>query len=161
LISDKNNPVSLEAQNVLLLNKIDLPENGTGIFFLKLQLINNDKVVDENLYWLSGKAHSYEKLNDLGKVTIKTEIKKGADGHGVIVISNPNTETAFFIRLKVVKPDNELLLPSFFTDNYFTLLPGDKKQVEVDYSSNKSTVGLNELKLSVEGWNIIPEEIKF
>jgi len=60
-----------------------------------------------------------------------------------------------------VKPDNELLLPSFFTDNYFTLLPGDKKQVEVDYSSNKSTVGLNELKLSVEGWNIIPEEIKF
>jgi hypothetical protein len=161
LISETKSPVTLEAQNVLLLNKIELPKNSGGIFFLKLQLINNDKVVDENLYWLSNKPHSYEKLNDLGKVTVKTEIKKGADGRAVVEISNPNNETAFFIRLKVLKPDNELLLPSFFTDNYFTLLPGDKKQVDVDYNSNKSTVGLNELKLSVEGWNLIPEEIKF
>jgi len=161
LISEKKTEVTLEAQNVLLLNKIDLPGNSNEIFFLKLQLINNDKVVDENLYWLTNKPHSYEKLNDLGKVSVKTEIKKGTDGHAVVEISNPNNETAFFIRLKIEKPNNELVLPSFFTDNYFTLLPGDKKQVEVDYNSNKSTVVLNELKLSVEGWNLIPEEIKF
>jgi hypothetical protein len=40
-------------------------------------------------------------------------------------------------------------------------LPGDKKQVEVNYKINKSTDSLNELKLAIEGWNIIPEEIKF
>jgi hypothetical protein len=161
LISEKKNQVTLEAQNVLLLNKINLPVNSNEIFFLKLQLINSDKVVDENLYWLSNKPHSYEKLNNLEKVTVKTEIKKGADGHAVIAISNPSNETAFFIRLKIVKPDNELLLPSFFTDNYFTLLPGDMKQVEVDYNVNKKVPGINELKLAIEGWNIIPEEIKF
>jgi mannosylglycoprotein endo-beta-mannosidase len=161
LISEKKNPVTLEAQNVLLLNKISLPPNSNEIFFLKLQLINSDKVVDENIYWLSNKPHSYEKLNDLGKVTVKAVIMKSADDHAVIEISNPGNETAFFIRLKIAKPDNELLLPAFFTDNYFTLLPGEKKQVEVDYNINKKAVSLNELKLSVEGWNIIPEEIKF
>ena len=31
----------------------------------------------------------------------------------VIVISNPGNETAFFIRLKIVKPDNELLFLLF------------------------------------------------
>jgi len=161
LISEKKDPVTLEAQNVLLLNKIVLPEDNNEVFFLRLQLIGRDKVLDENLYWLSNKPRSYEKLNDLGKVAVKTVIKKSKEGHAIVVISNPNNETAFFIRLKIMKTDKELLLPSFFTDNYFTLLPGDEKQVEVDYNSDKSTDIRNDLKLVIEGWNILQEEIKF
>ena len=38
---------------------------------------------------------------------------------------------------------NELVLPSFLTDNYFTLLPGDEKQVGLDLteSNNRSSLG--------------------
>jgi hypothetical protein len=78
-----------------------------------------------------------------------------------IAISNPGNETAFFIRLKITDTKNELVLPSFFTENYFTLLPGDEKQVELDFTSDKGSVNRGELKLAVEGWNILPEEIKF
>ena len=65
LVSEQKNPVNLNAHDVILLDKIVLPKDDNEIFFLKLQLTDHDKVLDENLYWLSNKPHSYEKLNDL------------------------------------------------------------------------------------------------
>jgi mannosylglycoprotein endo-beta-mannosidase len=161
LISEKQNPVTLKAHDVILLNKVELPKNSNEVFFLRLMLKDRDKVLDENLYWLSNKPHSYEKLNELEKVIVKTSINKSIEGHAVISIVNPKNETAFFIRLKIMNQNNELILPSFFTDNYFTLLPGDEKEVELDFTSNKIPDNSRELKLVVEGWNVIPEEIKF
>jgi Beta-galactosidase/beta-glucuronidase len=161
LLSEHKNPVDLNANDVLLLNKITLPEDNYGVYFLRLQLFDDDKLLDENLYWLSNKPHSYEKLNELGKVIVKTAINKSDEDHAVIVISNPNNETAFFIRLKIINAKNELVLPTFFTDNYFTLLPGDEKQVELDLSESNRQVSRDGLRLVAEGWNMLPVEIKF
>ncbi len=66
-------------------------------------------------------------MNNLEKISVKTSIKRSPEGHAVIEISNRENETAFFIRLKIMNSKNELVLPSYFTDNYFTLLPGDTK----------------------------------
>ena len=79
----------------------------------------------------------------------------------VIEISNPTDETAFFIRLKIMNAKNELVLPSFFTDNYFTLLPGDEKQIGLDLTESNNQSSQDELKLVIEGWNMLPVEIKF
>ena len=161
LLSEQKNLISLKAHDLILLNKIVLPKTTNEVFFLKLRLTDSDKILDENLYWLSNKPRSYEKLNELGKPEVKTTIKKTDEGHAVIVISNPDSEPAFFIRLKIINLKNELVLPSFFTDNYFTLLPGDEKQVELDYGSNNNPGSRDGLTLVVEGWNTIPAEIKF
>ena len=161
LISQHENTLNLKAHDLKLLNRIDLPNNDNEVFFLKLILADRDKVLDENLYWLTNKPRSYEKLNELEKVTVKTEIGKSDDSHAVISVSNPNSEPAFFIRLKIINQKNELVLPSFFTDNYFTLLPGDKKQVRLDFNSGSTLGNRDELKLVVEGWNMLPVEIKF
>jgi hypothetical protein len=115
-------------------------------------------LLDENLYWLSNKKHSYEKLNELEKVTINASIKKNESGHATINLSNTKGETAFFIRLKIVNQQNELVLPSYFTDNYFTLLPGDEKQIELDISAIMGSVKHDDLKLVLEGWNVLPAE---
>jgi hypothetical protein len=161
LVSEQKHSVNLNTQEVILLDKIVLPKDINEIFFLKLQLTNRDRVLDENLYWLSNKPRSYEKLTSLGKISVKTVIKRSTDGRAFIEISNQENETAFFIRLKIVNSKNELVLPSFFTDNYFTLLPGDTKQVELDLGSANNAKKLDELKLVTEGWNILSEEIRF
>jgi mannosylglycoprotein endo-beta-mannosidase len=161
LLSETKNQVNLNAQEVKLLNKIDLPKDKDEICFLKLQLLRREKVLDENIYWLSNKYHSYEKLNDLNKISVATSIKKMNEGHFSILISNKKDETAFFIRLKIMNPDNELVLPSFFTENYFTLLQGDEKQVELDLTSISKLLSQERLKLVIEGWNVLPEEINF
>ena len=124
-------------------------------------LSDKEKVIDENLYWLSNKPRSYVKLNDLAKVTLKAEIDKTSDNVIVINISNPTEETAFFIHLKICNQDNELILPVFLTENYFTLLRGENKQIGLEIDSGILTTENPELKLVIEGWNIIPQEKKF
>jgi hypothetical protein len=162
LISDEKKPVSLDAHGKTLLNKISLPGNAYEVFFLKLLLKDNTgKIIDENLYWLTNKPHSYEKLNELGKITLKTEIIKTDNSHATVSIINPENETAFFIRLKVTDPKDNLVLPSYFTDNYFTLLPGETKQVTMDLSSGNVQGSFNDLKLVVEGWNTGPTNVRF
>jgi hypothetical protein len=157
LLSEKKNQVDPKAQEVVLLSKIDLPKNSNEVFFLKLQLTDQNKVLDENLYWLSNKPHSFEKLNELGKITLNSGVNKIDEGHFALSISNPNNETAFFIRLKILDSKNDLVLPVFFTDNYFTLLPGEEKKVELDLTL-KNIPDNYKIKLVVEGWNIIQEE---
>ena len=84
LLSEQKNPVSLNAHDIILLNKIVLPKGNDEIYFLRLELIDHDKVVDENLYWLSNKIHSYEKLNELKKVVVKATVKKSDEDHSVM-----------------------------------------------------------------------------
>jgi len=161
LLSEQNNPITLDAHEVKLLNKVSLPQNTDQIFFLKLLLKDESMTVDENLYWLTNKKHSYERLNELAKVFVTTTFKRSENGHALIEISNPGGETAFFIRLKLINDKDELLLPSYFTENYFTLLPADKKNIEVDFSAKFNKSDQDNIKLIVEGWNVEEEEIKF
>jgi mannosylglycoprotein endo-beta-mannosidase len=161
LLNEKTDPVTLNAHEVKLLDKVNLPVSPYQVFFLKLMLKDKEKTLDENLYWLSNKKHSYEKLNELEKVSTSCVITRGDNGYATVTISNPGKETAFFIRLKVLNKKDELVLPSFFSENYFTLLPGDSRKVGLDFSTNINTPAGDDLKLVIEGWNVPREEIKF
>jgi hypothetical protein len=161
LLSEKKNEVTLQAHSMQLLEKVTLPANTDEVFFLKLMLSDQDNTVDENLYWLSNKRHSYEKLNELQKISVKTEINKGNEGQSAITLSNAGNETAFFIRLKVINSNNELILPAYFTENFMTLLPGESREIMLDLSTGKAPTGLNGLKLVIEGWNVPAQEIEF
>jgi len=157
ILSEKTNKVNVGAQSVVLLDKVVLPASPENVFFLKLTLNDNGKAVDENIYWLTNKPKSYEKLNELAHVILKTDIKRNDEKTADIKISNPGNETAFFIRLKVTDEADELVLPVYFDENYFTLLPGEEKNINIEFPSPAG----NGYKLVVEGWNSGPHEIKF
>jgi mannosylglycoprotein endo-beta-mannosidase len=161
MISKQNDPVNMNAHEVRLLDKVVLPSNPGEVFFLKLILRTDEKTIDENIYWLTNRKHSYEKLNELAKVTANSSIRRVNEGHAVIAISNPGNETAFFIRLKVLNKNDELVLPSFFTENYFTLLPGDARNIQLDFSASGHNTDNDGLRLVIEGWNVPRQEIKF
>jgi hypothetical protein len=162
-VSEKKDEITLKAHDVVRLNKVIIPDGGNEVFFLKLVLLNNkNELIDENLYWLTNKPHSYEKLNDLARVDLKTLIKRTDETGADISITNPENETAFFIRLKVADATDNLILPSFFTENYFTLLPGETRNIKLDLSEGRpATGGSKELRLVLEGWNTGHSEVKF
>ncbi len=161
IISETKKNVSLKAHNLLLLDKISLPETDNGVFFLKLTLSDDKKVLDENLYWLSNKMHSYEKLNELGKAEVKCEIRNRENKNTLISVNNPGGEPAFFIRLKLTDMNDKQVLPAYFSDNYFTLLPGEEKQVDLDFMYKGAANQQEPLKIILEGWNTPLTEIKF
>jgi hypothetical protein len=160
LLSESSTNITLEAHSTVLLNKVVLPKDTDEVFFLKLFLKDKEVIIDDNLYWLSNKTHSYEKLNELAEVELKNNISMIDQDHLNIDVSNPGSETAFFIRLKITDHNNEIVLPSYFTENYFTLLPGEDKRIELDLSGIGSDVNRSALKLVVEGWNTAPAEVK-
>lgn len=158
LVSERKETVSQEPQTVKLLNKISLPVNDNTLFFLRLQLMDNKgQELDENFYWLTTKFHSYEALNQLGKVKLQlTSVKSSASGLS-LTVSNPGKETAFFIRIKAVNEKGELILPVFLSDNYFTLLPGETKTVRLNFQETEPSLS-GPIKAALEGWNIDPAE---
>jgi mannosylglycoprotein endo-beta-mannosidase len=159
-IMDQQVAVSLDANSVTLLQRIHLPANNRGVFFLRLTLVDQDKTVDENFYWLTNQPKSYEQLNELAPENVQVSIQKTGKGLARISVGNPGKETAFFIRLKVVNSRNELVLPVFLSDNYITLLPGETRMLDLD-AGNAGITPSETGKLVVEGWNVPVQETNF
>lgn len=155
LLSKNLYPATIAANKILGLNKIDTKNILQEVYFLRLRLMNpENQVIDDNFYWLSKPGKSYEKLNELKLVTLQLEHR-----NNVAVISNPTSETAFFIRLKMVdEKSSELALPVFMSDNYFTLLPGEKKEIIIDRTLLQEQH--QSIRLESEGFNVNTTSIK-
>jgi len=162
LITNDQYDASIAANKVSVLKKVNMQAVSEKVFFLRLKLMNKDGVqLDENLYWLSKSGESYEKLNELKQIVLQTQIKQEQDGKQSIEVSNPSTETAFFIRLKIVDEDSgELILPVFFSENYFTLFPGESKEISLDLSLLPEKMKSKSLLLESGGWNGITKSLK-
>lgn len=135
-----------------LAGKIDHLEKPSGLWFLRLNLLNEKgEKLDENLYWL---VHSPDDMKDLEKLKeaqLEVDIEKDNGKKIKAIIKNSSDETAFFTRLKAIdKKSGQLVLPLFFTDNYLTLFPGESKEIEVDFS----LLNLNQnIELVLEPYN--------
>jgi exo-1,4-beta-D-glucosaminidase len=53
-----------------------------------------------------------------------------------VTVKNPSDKLAFFNRLMITKgQDGEEILPTFWSDNFFTLLPGEVKTVTAKFAT--------------------------
>lgn len=70
-------------------------------------------------------------------------------------VLNPTSSLAFFIRVKLLDATTSaLVLPAFYSDNYFTLLPGEEQTVAISY--NPADVPANHsVTVDYELWNNI------
>jgi len=149
----------------------------TTTYFLKLTLQDSaGKQVSSNFYWLSTKPevldweHStwyhtptksyadYTALQNLPKVALKvasrTERKKG-EGVVRVSVSNPGPNLALAVHLRITKGrGGEELLPILWEDNYFSLLPGEKREVSATFQEG-DLQGAKPV-VEVDGWNVAP-----
>jgi exo-1,4-beta-D-glucosaminidase len=144
-------------------------------YFLVLRLQDDSgKVVGSNFYWLSTKPETldWEKTNwymtptsqfadfaalsQLPKVKLnvasRTEQRTG-ESVTHVTVENPSKSLAFFVRLKVNKGvGGEEIVPAIWGDNYFSLLPGEKREITATYRSN--LLGTAKPAVEVGGWNV-------
>jgi mannosylglycoprotein endo-beta-mannosidase len=158
LITERKKNISLYKHSLIMMDRLELPKKTEGVYFARLLLMAKEKTLDENLYWLTSVPRTYTLLNDLEKEKVGISISKKGPGIATIAISNPGKETAFFLRLKFTDWKNEQILPSFFSENYFTLLPGESKIIDLDYSATGKENTEQGTKLVVEGWNVPSQE---
>ncbi len=137
--------------------KLEFPENLSKVHFIKMTLVEDGKVISDNFYHRSLEENNYQDLQKLPKVALQsaTTVDKNADGtwSAVSVIENKTSTPALMIRLNVVGgKDGQQILPVFYSDNYFSLLPGEKKEVRMNWKDEDARG--NEGKVVISGYNV-------
>jgi len=130
----------------------DLPENGLYLANLSLQ-DKNGKVISENSYWKClGETHDLQALNKLSSVELSGKILKKENGAIIFSVKNASETIAMAIKLNLRKKiTREAILPAYFSDGYFNLLPGESKILKAEFDSSLS---FDELSFSADGYNV-------
>lgn len=153
--------------------KIDFPKDISQVHFIKLRLFDEKgKQVGDNFYWRSNDEYKgrttvtgpctsgFESLSQLPAVRLTVKAKKAVrDGrcHLDLKVKNTGKAIAFFTQLMMKDKQGNQIKPCYFTDNFFCLLPGEEKQIQVDVDRNLSD---NVDHLVVKGWNIVSQTLK-
>jgi exo-1,4-beta-D-glucosaminidase len=157
------------------------PANLSTTYFLKLQLHDaTGNLVSDNFYWLSTKPDTmdwkhkkdtvYTPQKDFADLTglnslpqVKLEAEAAAqDIEGSVKIQlrvkNPSTSVAFMSHARLVKgKDGDDLVPIFWDDNYFSLLPGEEKSIAATFL--KSDLEGQQPFLTLDGYNVPPVSV--
>jgi exo-1,4-beta-D-glucosaminidase len=157
----ENVDISLAPTDIKETSSLDkILKEAKGVSFIVLNLKNSSgKVISHNVYWISADG-DYKSMNEMGETNINVvalkEEKGKADNKWTIEITNNTGKMAFFIRPQLMSWGEEIL-PSFWSESYFTLAPGESTTVSVTcpsaYLVNSDTV------LKVSGWNVPAIEI--
>ncbi len=99
-----------------------------GLHFVKLSLLGEGRVVSENFYWLSPEG-DYSAFRRMGRAKIERKVRW--EGRILKVqLRNTSPALAFFLGLSVRKSRGAREeLRGTWSDNYFSLLPGEEKTV--------------------------------
>lgn len=119
--------------------------------FLVLRILNLQKEpVSNNFYWLPDSSDNYSGLQKIAATTPVVQAKKINEHVVQLTVTNPaGSPVAFFNRISLINTKtNERLLPAFYSDNYFSVLPGETKTIEIDYNHS-----LLDASVEIEGWN--------
>ena len=110
---------------------------------------------------LTGPAASgFEDLSKLKQAKVKLTYKVREDNNNYFVditLRNTSGQIAFFNQLQFLNSKMSPIRPSFYTDNFFSLMPGEKKTVTIETAKGKLKDGA---VLALKGWNINKQEYK-
>ena len=177
-IDSENDKVELPADSAVKAFDLPKPANLSTTYFLKLYLHDaSGKLISDNFYWLSTKLDTldwskrrdtvytpqkeFADLTGLNSLrTVKLEWNSSARqeaGKQIVTVNvkNPTSSVAFQVHLRVTKgQDGDDVVPIFWGDNYFSLLPGEDKTATATYAVS-DTEGKPPV-LELDGFNIAP-----
>lgn len=133
----------------------------TGVSFVVLRLSDaTGAVVSRNVYWMSP-GHDFGDLRSMPSsavtATVVASERAGGFDNWTIRFTNSSPRLAFFLNPQVAAGGQEVL-PSYWSDNYFSIPAGQSVTVKV--SCPAAVLGVEAPELKLEGWNIRPSKVR-
>jgi exo-1,4-beta-D-glucosaminidase len=176
LLSNKEININVPPNSSVKILQLDTYK---GTIFIDLKLKNpNGSRVAGNFYWLSDKPDelewdkttwaytpmkSYTDFTSLGKMpvsVVKMNYELTEKDSDVLIqthLSNPTGKIAFFNTLILTDEYGGVISPVFWDDNYFSLLPGEKRDIKC--SVPKAALKGIKPELILSGWNVAYQKI--
>ncbi len=140
--------IDIRANSRADLFKADI-EDLTGNYMVRLILSDKKgKVISINDYMMRGKdTEDFIALNNIGKAKIRARKLSDKNGTAHYEITNISGNIAMNLKFNLCDPaTGDIILPAYFSDGYFHLLPGEKRTIEVHSPSAGA--------ITVEGYNV-------
>jgi len=127
----------------------------TGVYLARVSLTDKKgRALSLNDYWKSSsKNGNFHAFNELPYIDLKVNVLRKQTGvqntiEFEVTNTTPSMGVVIKLNLRNVKT-SELVLPAYFTDGYFNLLPGESKKLSVSYQGSESVL------ISTDGYNIV------
>ena len=157
--TEDSQQVEIASGTVVKVFDIDTTGAPSAFLFLKLTDGNGDEVTTNEYFLPSGNDSydwtkttwvntpiteyaSYAMLDSLCTKDCELSVKPSAEGLYEVSVSNPSDKVAFMIRLAAKDQNGKLICPAYWSDNYFSLAPGDSRIVTCKLPSQSGNVQL-------------------
>ena len=144
--TEDSQQIEIASGTVVKVFDIDTSGASATFLFLKLTDANGDEETTNEYFLPSGNdsydwakttwvntpiTHyaSYAVLDNQCTRDCELSVKPSAEGLYEATVSNSSDKVAFMIRLTAKDQNGELICPAYWSDNYFSLAPGDSRTV--------------------------------
>ena len=93
-------------------------------------------MVSENIYHQypeNGSLHAITQLPEAELQVDQSISEEGTKQKAVLLLRNTSQIPAVFVRIVLKGDDGEQILPVDYSDNYLTIMPGEKREVVVSW----------------------------
>jgi hypothetical protein len=132
------------------------PQGLTPVHFLRLTLSQGNTTLSSNDYLRSTVEGDYRAIRQLAKARVKattTSHREGDLWHLTTELENTSAWPSLMTRLKAVRSTtNDRILPAIYSDNYITLMPGERRTLHTEL--NQADTRGEAPKIILTGFNV-------
>ncbi len=137
------------------------PLLASDVVLVKLDLRGaGGQLVSQNLYWLAAGSSSYRALNRLPPAEISASASSSRTGDTLRIrvrLQNNGSAAALENKLTLLNAgDGSRILPAYFSDNYVSLLPGETREIEIEFPASAAK---GPAQVAIRGWNLAPRMV--
>jgi hypothetical protein len=150
--------VDVRADTTITLAPLDLTNHLKREGLVLVELVLEDSHggrLSRNLYWQGRDEHSNESLNSLPAEAVSITAQQ-VSGAFNLTLANETHTPLLAIKLTAVDEHGERVLPAYYSENYVSLLPGERQEVRIECASS---TGQRCAAVRVRGWNVQPATV--
>jgi hypothetical protein len=137
--------------------RIEFPEGLTAVHFVRLKLMRGSQLISENLYWHGLEEGNYRALREMSKAVIEFSVRTERQGDRWMLTTemlNLSNVPALMLRVEAIRAKSgDRILPAIHSDNYITLMPGEKRALTTEIK-HADTRGENPV-IKIDGFNAV------
>jgi len=131
---------------------LQFPDNTSEVFFIKLHLYDETgNLAGDAFYWRSNDKYEgrktltgpttsgFQAISNMkpSTINVKFETRKTDVNHYVdLELNNSSKMLAFFTQIQWLDNSGKPIRPSYYSDNFFSLLPGESKKITIETNLN-------------------------
>jgi hypothetical protein len=160
-LSDRRYEMGAKADDVAQGPRLDLDgliaANGAVVVELQAQG-RGGPLLSRNVYWLAKDAAGSRELSQMNAQPVSIAAAaagSGSEAHVTVTLFNAGSAPSLNNKLTLLDAAGARILPAYYSDNYVSLLPGERRVVDIAYPASAAKGAPH---VTLRGWNTTPAE---